>query len=111
MDCIFCKIIAEEIPSSKVYEDEFVLAFKDVNPVAPIHYLIVPKTHIKDASEINSENSHLIAKIFEVAAKIAKDENIESYRIVNNCGEDAGQTVFHIHFHLLAGKKLGYMTK
>lgn len=108
MDCIFCKIIAGEIPSAKVYEDEHVYCFKDIAPIAPIHYLIIPKTHISGADKINEENSQLVAKVFEAAAKIAKTEGIESFRIINNCGDDAGQTVKHLHFHLIAGVKMGW---
>lgn len=106
-DCLFCKIIAGEIPSKKVYEDDLVYVFEDINPAAPIHYLLIPKEHIADASEITPENSHLVAHIFEVIAKLAKDLNLENgFRVVNNCGKDAGQTVFHIHFHLIAGREL-----
>ena len=106
-DCLFCKIIAGQIPSNKVYEDEFVYAFLDIEPQAPFHAVIVPKIHIKSANEINGENSMYIAKIFEAVAKIAKDENLENgYRVVNNCGADGGQTVGHIHFHLLARRNL-----
>lgn len=107
-DCLFCKIIAGEIPSTKVYEDEFVYAFKDIAPQAPFHAVVVPKEHICCANEINSENSIQIAHIFEAISKIAKQENLENgYRVINNCGKDAGQTVFHIHFHILAGKPMG----
>ena len=106
-DCLFCKIIKGDIPSTKVYEDEFVFAFLDIEPQAPFHAVIVPKIHIKSANEINGENSMYIAKIFEAVAKIAKDENLENgYRVVNNCGADGGQTVGHIHFHLLARRNL-----
>ncbi len=109
MDCLFCKIIAGEVPSTKVYEDDMVYAFKDISPVAPVHYLIIPKEHISGASEINEANSKYVAHIFEVAARIAKSEGFENgFRIVTNCGEDAGQTVHHLHFHLLAGKKMGW---
>ncbi|MBQ8297138.1 MAG: histidine triad nucleotide-binding protein [Ruminococcus sp.] len=109
MDCLFCKIAAGEIPSTKIYEDEYVYCFKDIAPIAPIHYLIIPKTHISGASEITSENSGLVAKVFEAAAKIAESEGIENgFRIITNCGEDAGQTVHHLHFHLLAGVKMGW---
>ena len=102
-DCLFCKIIKGDIPSTKVYEDEFVYAFLDIDPQAPFHAVIVPKIHIKSADEINGENSMYIAKIFEAVAKIAKAENLQNgYRVVNNCGADGGQTVGHIHFHLLA---------
>ena len=107
MDCLFCKIAAGEIPSTKIYEDEFVYAFADIAPAAPFHAIIIPREHIKSADEINETNSHLIAKVFEAVAKIAKAENLENgYRIVNNCGEDGGQTVGHIHFHLLARRNL-----
>ena len=106
-DCLFCKIVAGEIPSTKIYEDESIYAFADINPQAPFHAVVIPKEHISSASEINSENSHLIAKVFEAVAKIAKQENLEKgFRVVNNCGEDGGQTVGHIHFHLLARRNL-----
>lgn len=107
-DCLFCKIIAGEIPSAKAYEDEYVYAFKDIEPIAPIHYLFVPKTHICCAKKITPENSQAVQKIFEAIAKVSADENIESYRIINNCGEDAGQSVMHLHFHVLAGTKMGW---
>lgn len=106
MDCLFCKIINGDIPCSKVYEDETVLAFRDIEPQAPTHILIIPKEHIKSAAEITCENSAVIAHIFEVAAKIAKDEGLdEGFRIVNNCGDNAGQTVKHLHFHLMGGRE------
>lgn len=107
-DCLFCKIIAGDIPSTKVYEDENVYAFRDIEPQAPEHIIIVPKNHMASANEINSDNSAVIGKIFEAAAKIAKDLGFaeKGYRVVNNCGEDGGQTVGHIHFHLLAGRNL-----
>lgn len=109
MDCLFCKIAAGQIPSTKIYEDEFVYAFADIAPAAPFHAIIIPREHIKSADEINETNSHLIAKVFEAAAKIAKAEKLEKgYRIVNNCGEDGGQTVGHIHFHLLARRNLAW---
>ncbi len=105
MDCLFCKIIAGEIPSTKVYEDDKVFAFRDIEPQAPTHILIVPKEHIKSACEITSENSAVVAHIFEVAAEIAKSEGLEDgFRIVNNCGDCAGQTVKHLHFHLMGGR-------
>ena len=108
-DCLFCKIIKGDIPSTKVYEDEFVYAFLDIEPQAPFHAVIVPKIHVKSADEINAENSIYIAKIFEAVAKIAKAENLENgYRVVNNCGVDGGQTVGHIHFHLLARRNLAW---
>ena len=104
MDCLFCKIIAGEIPCSKVYEDDKVFAFNDIDPQAPVHVLIVPKEHIASADDVNETNSAVIAHIFEVAAKIAKEKGLaDGYRIVNNCGDRAGQTVKHIHFQLLGG--------
>ena len=106
-DCLFCKIIAGEIPSTKVYEDESVYAFLDIDPQAPFHAVIVPKEHIASAAEITDKNSHLISKIFEAVAKIASQEKLEDgFRVVNNCGKDGGQTVGHIHFHLLARRYL-----
>ena len=108
-DCIFCKIISGEIPSKKVYEDETVYAFEDIAPVAPVHILVVPKMHIANALEITEENSSVIAHIYEVIGKIAREKGIESFRVVNNCGEDAGQTVFHLHFHIIGGRKCGIM--
>ncbi|MDR0983743.1 MAG: histidine triad nucleotide-binding protein [Ruminococcus sp.] len=111
-DCIFCKIIKGEIPSEKVYENEFVLGFKDVNPVMPVHILFVPKEHIASALDINANNSAYIGKVYEAISEYAREigiDNIEEngFRVVNNCGKDGGQTVFHIHFHLLAGGKMG----
>lgn len=108
MDCIFCKIIDGEIPSNKVYEDDTVLAFHDINPQMPVHVIVIPKEHISCAADITPENSAVVAHIFEVIAKIAKDLGLNNgYRIINNCGEDGGQTVKHLHFHLLGGEKLG----
>lgn len=106
MDCLFCKIINGDIPSAKVYEDELVFAFRDIEPQAPTHILIIPKTHIKSVAEITPENSAVVAHIFEVAAKIAKEEGLgDGYRIVTNCGDNAGQTVKHLHFHLMGGRQ------
>lgn len=106
MDCIFCKIIAGEIPSKKVFEDDKILAFYDLEPQAPVHVLIIPKSHIASANEINAENSGIIAHIFEVIPRLAKELGLKSgYRIVSNCMKDAGQTVDHLHFHLLGGRK------
>ena len=106
-DCLFCKIIAGEIPSTKVYEDELVLAFRDIAPQAPTHILVIPKKHVASVAEINEENSSVVSHIFEVIAKIAKEEGLSGgYRVVSNCGDDAGQTVHHLHFHILGGKKL-----
>lgn len=107
-DCIFCKIAAGEIPSNKIYEDEKVIAFRDIHPQAPVHFLVVPKIHIKSAAEISAENSSIIAHCFEVIALLAKQEKLDDgFRVINNCGENAGQTVPHIHFHVLAGKPMG----
>lgn len=108
MDCLFCKIAGGEIPSTKVYEDELVYAFLDIEPQAPVHIILIPKTHISSANELNEENASVVGHIFAVAAKIAKDRGFseQGYRIVNNCGEDGGQTVGHLHFHLLAGRNL-----
>ena len=106
MECLFCKIINGEIPSSKVYEDDTVFAFRDIEPQAPTHILIIPKQHIKSAAEIDESNSAVISHIFEVAAKIAKQEGLDDgFRIVNNCGDVAGQTVKHLHFHLMGGRE------
>ncbi len=107
MDCIFCKIIAGDIPYTKVYEDELVYAFRDINPQAPTHILVIPKAHIAGVCDITAENSAVVAHIFEVIPQIAKAEGLEGgYRVVSNCGKDAGQTVFHLHFHILGGKEL-----
>ena len=106
-DCLFCKIIAGEIPSKKVYEDESVFAFYDINPQAPVHILVIPKEHIQSAAQITQENSAVVSHIFEVIAKIAKEQNLgNGFRVVTNCGEHAGQTVGHLHFHILGGKQL-----
>ncbi len=107
-DCLFCSIIAGEIPSKKVYEDEWVYAFEDISPVAPHHVLLIPKEHIASVNEITAENSATVAKIYEAAREIAQQLGIaqDGYRIVTNCGEKAGQTVFHLHFHLIAGRDL-----
>ena len=109
MDCLFCKIISGEIPSKKVYEDESVYAFYDINPMAPVHVRIVPKQHLSSMNDITAENSAVVSHIFEVAAQLARELGIaeDGYRVVSNCGAAAGQTVFHLHFHLLGGKKLG----
>jgi histidine triad (HIT) family protein len=105
--CIFCKIIAGEIPSTKVYEDETVFAFRDINPQAPVHILVVPKTHIGSVAEINGENSGVVAHIFEVIAEIARQEGlVNGYRVVSNCGADGRQSVQHLHFHILGGREL-----
>ena len=107
MNCLFCKIIAGDIPSTKVYEDETVYAFRDIAPQAPTHILVVPKAHIDSCGAITAENSAVVAHIFEVIPQIAKAEGLENgYRVVSNCGADAGQTVQHLHFHILGGRKL-----
>ena len=105
--CIFCKIIAGEIPSNKVYEDETVFAFRDINPQAPTHILVVPKTHIGSVAELSADNSAVVAHIFEVIPQIARAEGlVNSYRVVSNCGPDAQQSVAHLHFHILGGRAL-----
>ena len=107
MNCLFCKIIAGDIPSNKVYEDETVFAFRDIAPQAPTHILVVPKAHMESVNDVTAENSAVVAHIFEVIPQIAKAEGLENgYRVVSNCGADAGQTVSHLHFHILGGKKL-----
>ena len=109
-DCIFCKIIAGEIPSDRVYEDDFIIAFRDIEPQAPEHIIIIPRVHIGSANEITHENVKYISHIFETVPKIAKKLGIDEkgYRIVNNCGEAAGQTVPHIHFHMMGGRDFGW---
>lgn len=107
MDCLFCKIIEGAIPSQKVYEDEFVFAFRDIQPQAPVHVLVVPKTHIPSADAVTDENASEIARVFAAIAKIAKQEGLANgYRVITNIGEDGCQSVKHIHFHVLGGKKL-----
>lgn len=106
-DCLFCKIIAGEIPSTKVYEDEYVYAFRDIAPQAPCHILVIPKEHISGMSAVTEENGDIAAKCLIAAAKIAKNERLDGgYRIISNCGDDAGQTVHHLHFHILGGVKM-----
>ena len=106
-DCIFCKIVTGEIGSSKVYEDDKIVAFKDINPMAPIHILVIPKEHIENVMQVNKSNSGIIAHIFETIPKIAKENGLsEGFRVVSNCNEIAGQSVFHLHFHLKKRKKL-----
>lgn len=107
MDCLFCKIIAGEIPSNKVYEDEYILAFHDISPMAPVHVLVIPKKHIASADDVNAENSVYVQKIFEKIPEIAKTLGLTNgYRIISNCGDDGCQSVKHLHFHILGGKKL-----
>ncbi len=106
-DCLFCKIIAGDIPSTKVYEDDKILAFRDIAPQAPTHILVVPKCHIADVNDITAENSGVVAHIFALIPQIAAAEGLANgYRVVSNCGADAGQTVQHLHFHILGGKAL-----
>ena len=105
-DCLFCKIIAGEIPSRKVYEDELCYAFYDIEPQAPVHFLVIPKEHIRSAAELTEKNSGIVAHCFEVIAKICDDLHCESYRVVNNCGDQAGQTVKHLHFPVLSGRDM-----
>ena len=107
-DCLFCKIIAGEIPSTRVYEDDSVLAFRDIAPQAPTHVLVIPKTHIPSVNGITPENSAIVAHIFEVIPQIAASEGLENgYRVISNCGDHACQTVKHLHFHILGGQPLG----
>lgn len=108
-DCVFCKIIKREIPSNIVYEDEKVIAFNDINPAAPIHILVVPKKHIETLLDVSDEDSNLIAYVFQVINKIAREKGFaeNGFRVIANCGKDSGQEVQHIHFHVLGGKKLG----
>lgn len=108
-DCLFCKIAAGEIPSSKVYEDEYVIGFKDINPQAPVHIVFIPKDHVMSSADDYDIDIHgeIIARIFSAITKTAKELGLENgYRIINNCGEDGAQSIKHIHFHLLGGKKL-----
>ena len=105
-DCLFCKIIAGEIPSSKVYEDELCYAFHDIDPQAPMHFLVIPKAHIGSCGEITAENSAVVSHIFEVISKFAEEQSITDFRVVSNCGEQAGQSVHHLHFHVLAGRDM-----
>lgn len=107
-NCIFCKIANHEIPSDIVYEDDKIIAFKDLNPIAPVHVLIIPKEHISSAMEITDDNASVIAYIFNKVSEIADKLGIaeSGFRVINNCGKDGGQTVFHLHFHLLGGKEL-----
>ena len=105
-DCLFCKIVAGEIPSSKVYEDEVCFAFNDIDPQAPTHFLVIPKEHIGSCGEITAENSGVVVHMFQVISQIAKERGMESFRVVSNCGEQAGQSVHHLHFHVLSGRDM-----
>jgi histidine triad (HIT) family protein len=106
--CIFCKIAAGEIPSTKVYEDDYCLGFKDINPQAPVHVLLIPKAHIESVNEINDSNVNIIGETMKAIPKIAASipELKNGYRVISNCGKDAGQTVFHLHFHIVGGKEM-----
>lgn len=107
MDCIFCKIAAGEIPSTKVFENETVLAFRDINPQAPVHVLVIPKCHIASVDEVTPENSDCVKAVFEAIAQVAKLEGLTNgYRVITNVGEDGAQSVKHLHFHILGGVKL-----
>lgn len=108
-DCIFCKIIAGQIPADKVYEDDEVLAFKDINPATPIHILVVPKRHIEKLTDMKDGDEALVGKIFQKINLIAKEQGFfeDGFRVIVNCGENSGQEVMHLHFHVLAGTKLG----
>ena len=105
-DCLFCKIAAGEIPSNKVYEDDQVYAFYDIDPQAPTHFLVIPKDHIKSCGEITPENSAIVAHCFEVISKVTKELGLTDFRVVSNCGSHAGQSVFHLHFHVLGGRDM-----
>ena len=105
-DCLFCKIAEGQIPSNKVYEDEVCLAFYDIDPQAPTHFLVIPKPHIASVAEVTEDNSAIVAHIFAVISKVTKQLGLESYRVVSNIGEQAGQTVHHLHFHVLSGRDM-----
>ena len=105
-NCLFCKIIAGDIPSNKVYEDELCYAFYDIDPQAPTHFLIIPKAHIPSVSAVNEENQATVGHIFAVIAQLAAQLGLDSYRVVSNIGEQAGQSVFHLHFHVLSGRDM-----
>lgn len=108
-DCLFCKIVKGQIPSQKVYEDEKILAFKDINPAAPVHVLVIPKQHFENVLDVKEKDKEIVADIFVAINKIAKQLGIEKdgFRVITNCGKDSGQEVMHLHFHLLAGRKMG----
>ncbi len=109
MDCLFCRMAAGEIPVNKVYEDEQVLAFHDIDPQAPVHFLVIPKQHLDSPAAITQENAALVGHIFAVIAKLADELGLENgYRVVTNCGADGGQSVQHLHFHVLAGRSLAW---
>ena len=105
-DCLFCKIANGEIPSNKVYEDAVCLAFRDIDPQASTHFLVIPKAHIASCAQVNEDNAALVGHMFTVIAKVAKEQGLDSYRVVSNCGEQAGQSVPHLHFHVLGGRDM-----
>ena len=105
-DCLFCKIVNGDIPSNKVYEDELCLAFYDIDPQAPTHFLVIPKAHIGSVSQVNEDNAAVVAHIFTVIAKVTRELGVDSYRVVSNIGAQAGQSVFHLHFHVLGGRDM-----
>lgn len=107
MDCLFCSIASKDIPSQLIYEDELVIAFKDINPQAPVHFLVVPKLHVQSLDQIIEDNDKLIAHVMRLIPRLAAEQGVENgYRVVNNCGSDGGQTVGHIHFHVLGGREM-----
>ena len=105
-DCLFCKIVAGEIPSNKVYEDDLCYAFYDIDPKAPTHFLVIPKPHIASVAEVTEDNAAVVAHIFAVISKVTRQLGLESYRVVSNIGEQAGQSVHHLHFHVLSGRDM-----
>jgi len=107
-DCLFCRIANGEIPSNKLYEDDELLAFYDIAPQAPVHFLVIPKQHIGSCADVDGSNSAVVARAFELIAKLTADLGITSFRVVSNCGEDAGQSVPHLHFHVLAGRGMAW---
>lgn len=109
MGCVFCEIVKNNLKSEKIYEDEEILAFKDVEPQAPVHFLVIPKKHIKSLNDLKGQDFEIMGRIFKVIQKVVKDLKIENgFRVINNCGKDGGQTVEHIHFHVLAKRKLSW---
>ena len=107
MDCLFCSIASKDIPSQLIYEDDLVVAFKDINPQAPIHFLVVPKLHVQSLDQVTEAHNSLIAHIMRLIPKLAAEQGVENgYRVINNCGSDGGQTVGHIHFHVLGGREM-----
>jgi histidine triad (HIT) family protein len=105
-DCLFCKVASGDIPSACLYEDQQVFAFKDIDPKAPVHFLVIPKRHMDSAADINEDNSGLAAHCFEVIARLAKELQLDGFRVVTNCGASAGQSVKHLHFHVLSGRDM-----